>query len=150
MMVLLWKIILNYNFIIISHHHLSAKLSVISTLKQRAKTVCFNNQLLKEEEDHLRHAIKKCKYPVRALNRASIKQKKTNRTNQDSHISRNNTGFNNNKPYMLVAYVKGISESCKNTCKKNGIEMHFKGGNTIKDLWVHPKDKETPSSRKVG
>ena len=42
---------------------------------------------------------------------------------------------------MVVPYVKGMSESCKNICRKYGIEMHFKGGRTIKDLLVHPKDK---------
>ena len=59
-----------------SHHHLLAKFSVINILKHRAKTVCYNNQLLKEE-DHLKQALRRCKYPVWALNRASIKQKKS-------------------------------------------------------------------------
>ena len=36
-----------------------------------------------------------------------------------------------------------MSESCKNICRKHGIEMYFKGGNTIKDLLVHPKDRDT-------
>ena len=74
---------------------------------------------------------------------ASIKQKKRNRTDQDSIKSRNNTGFNNNKPYMVVPYVKGMNESWKNICRKHCIEMHFKGGSTIKDLLVHPKDNGT-------
>ena len=126
-----------------NHHHLSAKVSVINTLKHRAKTVCANNLLLKEEEDHLKQALRKCKYPVWALNRASIKQKKTYRTNQDSSNSRSNTGFNNSKPYIVVPYVKGMNESYKNICRKHGIERHFKGGSTIKDLLVHPKDKDT-------
>ena len=41
-----------------SHHHLAAMFSVINTVKHRAKAVCSNNQLLKEEEDNLRTAIK--------------------------------------------------------------------------------------------
>ena len=36
-----------------SHHHLSAKFSVINTLKHRAKTICSNHYLVEEEEDHL-------------------------------------------------------------------------------------------------
>ena len=39
-----------------SHHHLSAKFSVLNTLKHRAKTVCSNQMLLKKEEDHLNRA----------------------------------------------------------------------------------------------
>ena len=38
--------------------------------------------------------------------------------------------------------MKGLTESCKNICRKHGIEMYFKGGNTIKELLVHPKDKD--------
>ena len=45
--------------------------------------------------------------------------------------------------YMMVPCDKEMSESCKNIYKKHGIEMHFKGGSTIKDLLVHPKDKDT-------
>ena len=44
---------------------------------------------------------------------------------------------------MVVPYIKGMSESCKNICRKHGIEMHFKGGSTIKNLIVHPKDTDT-------
>ena len=122
-----------------SHHHLEAKFSVIKTLKHRAKTVFSNNQLLKEEEDYLIQALKRCNYPVLALNRANINQKKTNRPYQDSSNIRNNTGFNHNKPFMVVPCVKGMSESCKNICRKQCIEMHFKEGSTIKELLVHPK-----------
>ena len=82
-------------------------------------------------------------YPIWALNRASIKQKNTSTTNQYSSNSKNNTGCNNNKPHIVVPYVKGMSESCKNICWKYGIEVYFKGGSTIKDLLVHPKDKDT-------
>ena len=37
-----------------SHHHLSAKFSVINTLNHRAQTVCSNPELLYKEKDHLR------------------------------------------------------------------------------------------------
>ena len=70
-------------------------------------------------------------------------EKKTKRPIQDSSNIRNNTGFNNIKLYMEVPYVKGISESSKNICRKHDIEMHFEGGCTIKDLLAHPKDKDT-------
>ena len=64
-----------------SHHHMSAKFSVINILKYRAKTVCSNHQLLKEEDDHLNRALRRCKYPAWALNRVNIKQKNKNKTN---------------------------------------------------------------------
>ena len=74
------------------------------------------------------------------MNRASIRSKKNIRTkNNNTNINSNDSKKNN--PYIVVPYMKGFSESCKNICRKHGIEMYFKGGNTIKELLVHPKDK---------
>ena len=36
-----------------------------------------------------------------------------------------------------------MGESCKNICRKHGVEMYFKAGNTIKNLLVYPKDRDT-------
>ena len=38
--------------------------------------------------------------------------------------------------------MKGLSESCKNICRKHSIDMYFKGGNTITELLLHLKDKD--------
>ena len=46
-----------------SHHHLSAKFSVINCLSHRAKTVCSSPELPKQEMDHLMKALTQCKYP---------------------------------------------------------------------------------------
>ena len=114
--------------------------SVINTLTHRAKTVSSNSQLLKEEEDDLKQALQKCKYPVWTLNRASIK---SNRSHKDSNNIRNNPTTNINKPHKVVPYINGLSETCKNIYSKHGIQIHFKGGRTIKDLIVKPKDRDT-------
>ena len=52
-----------------SHHHLSAKLSVIYTLIHRAQTVCSNPEFLYKEKAHLRKALTQCKYPKWALDK---------------------------------------------------------------------------------
>ena len=39
--------------------------------------------------------------------------------------------------------MKGLAESCKIICRRYGVEVYFKGGSTIKDILVHPKDKDT-------
>ena len=46
-----------------SHHHLSAKFSLINTPSHRAKTVHSNPELLCKEMDHLKKALTQCKYP---------------------------------------------------------------------------------------
>ena len=57
--------------------------------------------------------------------------------------TRNNATTNTNKPHIVVPYIKGLSESCKNICRKCGIQMYFKGGRTIKALLVKPKERDT-------
>ena len=49
---------------------------------------------------------------------------------------------NNQNPYLVVPYSKGLSESLKNACSKHGVQVYFKGGMTIKSLLVAPKDKD--------
>ena len=52
-----------------SHHHLSTKYSVISTLTHKAKTVYSNPDLLQKEMQHLRKALTNCNYPKLALDK---------------------------------------------------------------------------------
>ena len=52
-----------------SHHHLSAKYSVIHTLSHRAFTVCSKPELLQQEKDYLKKALTKCRYPKWALDK---------------------------------------------------------------------------------
>ena len=46
-----------------SHHNLSAKFSVITTLSHRAQTVCSNPELLKQEKEHVRKALTNASIP---------------------------------------------------------------------------------------
>ena len=46
-----------------SHHSIAAKYSVINTLHHRAKAVCSNKQLLKEEEEHLQKVLTEKQIP---------------------------------------------------------------------------------------
>ena len=121
-----------------SHHHLSAKFSVIDTLQHKAKTVCSSQ----EKDEHLNKALQRCNYPAWVLNMVNTKQKNKNRANQGTNKNKKYTD-SNNKPYIVVPYVQGMGESCKIICRKHWFEMYFKGGNTIKDLLVHPKDRDT-------
>ena len=103
-----------------------------------------NNQLLKEEEDHLQEVLTRNKYPSWALNRVKIKSKNSQAQHQHRTQPKVNTRGTtvNQKSYMVLPYVKGLSESIKNVGKKHGIQIYFKGGNTIKNLLMTPKDKD--------
>ena len=127
-----------------SHHHLSAKFSVIQTLSHRASTVCSNPELLQKEKDHLRKALTKCKYPKWALDKVEKRLDRSSRQVNDGG-SNNAQSANHevqNKGHIVIPYTQGLCESIKKICGKYGIQTHFKVGRTIKNLLVSPKDKD--------
>ena len=130
-----------------SHHTIPSKYSVAGTLFHRASTVCSTPQQLQEEEEHLFRALTKCKYPTWAIKRARIRSQnlninKTRRTKQTGQKEKKNL-------YMVVPYHQGLSERIKRSCNKFGVQVFFKGGQTIKNLLMAPKDKD-PITNKSG
>ena len=124
------------------------KYSVKGTLHHRANTICSSPKLLQQEEQHLQRVLTRCKYPVWALNRVKMKMKTLAQKNQKKNKSCN-TGHQQQNPYIVVPYYKGLSESLKRTCNKYGVQVYFKGGNTIRSLLMAPKDKD-PMMKKSG
>ena len=127
-----------------SHHHLSAKFSVIQTLSHRASTVCSDPELLQKEKEHLRKALTKCNYPKWALDKV---EKRLNKPTRQVNDGGNNSAQTANqgvqsKGHIVIPYTQGLCESIKRICGRYGIQTHFKGGTTIKNLLVSPKDKD--------
>ena len=122
-----------------SHHTLTAKYSVIGTLQHRANTICSNTQLLHKEEQNVKNALKNCKYPTWALNRIQWKINNPGRKQTPTNRISNNT---QKKSYIVVPYYSGLSESIKNIGKKFGVQVYCKGGTTIKNLLMAPKDRD--------
>ena len=103
-----------------SHHTLTSKYTMIGTLQHRAKIICSNPILLQKEEQHLKNALKKCKYPTWALNRIQMKTKKQDRNQVQT------TRPNIKKSYIVVPYYNGCSESIKKIGTKFGVQVYCK------------------------
>ena len=67
---------------------------------------------------------------------------RTRRTNQTGQKNKTNL-------YMVVPYHQGLSERIKRSCNKFGVQVFFKGGQTIRNLLMAPKDKD-PITNKSG
>ena len=129
-----------------SNHTLTSKYGVVGTLHHRAQQICSSPELLQQEEKHLHQALKNCKFPEWALNKAKLRSKAKKKRTMGTNTSNNNQSP---KPYMVAPYHKGVSESLKKTCNKHSIQVYFKGGRTIKSLLMAPKDKD-PILKKSG
>ena len=130
-----------------SHHHLSVKCSVISTLTHRAKTVCSNPELPPKEMDNLRKVLTDCKYPKWTLDKV---RKRLTRSSSEVNDVANSQGTAGGQPvtnevktkgHIVITYTKGLCKSIKKICGRYGIQTHFKGNSTVKNLLVSPKDK---------
>ena len=127
-----------------SHHHLLAKFGVIHTLSHRASTGWSKPELLQQEKDHLRKALTKCKYPKWALDKVEKRLNRSTRQVNDEGTTGAQPVTNEvkNKGHIVIPYTQGLCESIKKICGRYGIQTRFKGGRTIKNLLVSPKDKD--------
>ena len=128
-----------------SYHHLSAKFSVINTLRHRAKTVCSNSQLLKEEEDHLNHALRRCKYPLWALDRVNINQnqKRKNKGTKD------NNSTNTSKSYIVVTLHESPGRKLQKHLQETW-ELCISGEAVPSKISWYTQKIKIPYYRKVG
>ena len=94
----------------------------------------------------MKSALKKCNYPTWALNKIQIKAKKQDTSKAPTKRTNKN---NLKKSYLVVPYYSVLSESIKNIGNKYGVQVYFKGGTTIKNLLMPPKDKD-PIQRQSG
>ena len=51
------------------------------------------------------------------------------------------------KGHIVIPYTQGLCKSMKKICGKYGIQNHFKGNSTIKNLLVTPKDKHSMENK---
>ena len=87
--------------------------------------------------------------PDWAINRVKLKSQSSALRKQGNNNNPEPSNIRAPKPYIVVPYHQELSESYKRICKKYGIEVHLKGGHTIKDLLMAPKDKD-PLLKKSG
>ena len=135
-----------------SNHHITAKQSVFNTLAHRAKTVSSSQVSFNQEMDHIKTVLQHCQFPTWALNQWQLK---FTQSNQQSNNNTNTTSCNNpadntkKKATIVVPYIPNTSEKFKKLCKRKGIQVHYKGTNTLRTALGNPKDKD-PKANQTG
>ena len=139
-----------------SNHHITAKQSVYNTLAHRARTVSSTQDLLDKELSHIKTALHHCQFPSWALNqwehkfKYSTQDSTTNNTNTNNSTNNNNQDSNiNYKTTIVVPYIPNTVDRFKKLCKRRGIQVHFKGTNTLRTTLGNPKDKD-PKTNQTG
>ena len=135
-----------------SDHSIWAKHSVFNTLAHRAKGVSTNQQTQHKELEHIRKVLQAYPFPAWTLNKLQWKFDCKNNTSNgpgsgdnqpnNNNSSRTNSSNNNKNISIIVPYIQGLGERFKRTFNNKGIQVHFKGTNTIKTLLMAPKDRD--------
>ena len=136
-----------------SSHHTTAKQSVFNTLTHRAKTISSSQDKMDRELQHIKTALQHCQFPSQTLNQWQYKfphpnQQSTNTTNTPNN-NNNPVDNNKNKATIVVPYLPSTGEKFKKLCKRKGIQVHFKGTNTLRTALGNPKDKD-PKNNQTG
>ena len=134
-----------------SHHHLSAKFSVIQTLSHRASTMCSNPELLQKEKEHLRKALTKCNYPKWALDKV---EKRLNKSSSQVNDRGNHNAQSANqgvpsKGHIVIPYTQGLCESIKRSVVGMASKLTSKVAELSKTYWSPPRTKTLWSTKVV-
>ena len=108
-----------------SHHPLSHKLSVVSTLYRRVDTHCSTGSARCTEKSHVSQALKVNGYPKK-LSRPPVK--KMQQVTQEW------------KSTAVLPYVRGVSESLRRVLVPLGVRVCFRPAITLRRMLSRPKD----------
>ena len=115
-----------------THWHIGLGWSALTNLHYSRKMTTSEKTLLA------------CKFPPWTLNSLQLKFNHRHNTNNPhtarngQHNSTNSTASRIKIMFIVVSYTRKSSEKFKKTCNSLGIQVHFKGNNTIWTLLMAP------------
>ena len=107
---------------------------------------------LEKELTHIKTALHHCQFPSWALNQWEHKFNQPQPPAAPANSSNNNNNSSNSNKYkatIVVPYINKTAEKFKRLCKSRGIQVHFKGTNTLRTALGNPKDKD-PKTNQTG
>ena len=130
-----------------SNHCITAKQSVFNTLAHRAKVVSSSQDRLEQELQHIKTALQACQFPNWALNQWHHKFTNNNQPTNSNTTTTNTNNQQDNNPNkrnitVVVPFIPGTRREFKKLCRNKGIQVHYKGTNTLRTLLGNPKDKD--------
>ena len=128
-----------------SNNNLASKYSIINTHTHKDRTIYSTLELLNNELKHLEEVLRQCKHTRWSINKILQKQQ---HQQENTTKKRHNPSSTKKKCHTGVPYTQGISETFKNICHRYGIQVHFKGGTTLKNLLVSPKDNDNITKKR--
>ena len=93
---------------------------------------------------------KMAEYRNHSLNQWHLKLTQSHQqSNNNTNTTNNPSNNTKNKATIVVPYIPNTSKKFIKLCKRKGIQVHFKGTNTLRTVLGNPKDKD-PISNQTG
>jgi len=106
---------LDYN----SHHPSQHKRSVVNTLLRRAQEIPSTNAGRSRERRHVIKVLRDNNYPLRFLR--SFKSYHSSLHRDSSNNNTSSTSAPSTSPFVVLPYVRGISERISRVLRNNGV-----------------------------
>ena len=114
-------------------------MGVVGTLLNRNRRIVSEQEDQMKEEEHIRQALARCGYPKWAID----KVKKQMEEKQQQKVTQKRTSRQKDKKSnVVIPYVEGLSERYSMVMKKHDVSTCVRPHTTIRNLLVHPKDKQ--------
>ncbi len=127
---------LNYK----SNHHPRILSGVVKCLTDRAKKLCHPSEI-EQELKHLKEVFLANGYPEQTIN-SNIKSKRNSTTNNSTKAQ------DETIKYLVIPYVKGISEKIEHVCRSLNIKTVFTSTPTLKKHLMKVKTPREKSKMK--
>ncbi|KAL9968720.1 hypothetical protein ACROYT_G020839, partial [Oculina patagonica] len=92
----------------------------------------------RKEKEHVVKVLMNNNYPLRFI-KSCDSHRKANRRVSDSSDTPNDAA----KSFVVLPYVKGVTERISKVLRNNGVKVGFKPLNTLRTRFPRPKDKLT-------
>ena len=109
----------------------------------RANTLISDEKLRTVEKDKIKTALRTCGYPEWAL----LEGEQQGKIKQKEKKGKDLEGKEKPQGFVVLPYIKGVSERLQRSFKKRNINLYHKAGQTLRQLLVHPKDKMKPQEQ---
>ena len=134
-----------------SHHPLQHKLSVLSTLLDRAEKIPSNKGKHRERKNILK-VLRDNGYPFTFIKSYDNKRKRRHTDDTNANVRIPRTSVNNRgNPADCVAsscvtlpHVKGVTEKVSTVLRRENIKVRYKPTTTLSQQFTKPKDKSPP------
>ena len=115
----------------------------------RVQHKVLNNNWEDTNNNHSTNPSNNNNDPVTTIQSRDNNNSTTHNSSPGNNPSRTSSDNKATVGQVVIPYTKGIAESIKQICGKYGIQVHFKGNTTIKQILMKPKDQD-PKDNKSG